>query len=204
MSNNKLHNSRCVMIVSGPSGSGKSTLCDQLIKDDVNLELSISYTSRDQRPMEREGKDYHFLSKNVFQKMIDDGSMLEYTEIYGNYYGSPKETIRINSLNNKDTLFDIESKGARFIKTQIPNETFTVFVMPSDISELENRLKLRGRETEEEIKIRLSNAKKEIEQSLFYDYVVKNDDFLVALADLKSILRAERLKAFRITKDFCR
>lgn len=198
MSNSILTNSRCVMIVSGPSGSGKSTLCNMISETDSDIVPSISYTTRMRRNTEVEGEDYKFVSHEFFQSLIDKGLMLEYVEIYGNFYGTPIENIKANALNNKDTLFDIESRGAKLIKAKMPTEAFSVFVMPSSLAELANRLKLRGQNSSAEIELRLAGAKKEIAQLRSYDYVIINDDLNKATQDLKAILRAERLRASRM------
>ncbi len=197
MSNSNFNTTRCVMIISGPSGSGKSTLCQKIVENDPSISISISYTTRSKKSQEIDGQNYHFVSREEFERLIQENQMMEYTQIYDNYYGTPIQTIEANIKLNKDTVLDIETKGANLIQSKIPVESFSVFVMPKSMEILEERLRNRQRDSEEEITQRLENASREIAQAKNYDYIVINDDIDQAVENMIAILKAERLRSIR-------
>lgn len=198
MSNLNFIKQGCVMVVSGPSGCGKTSLIKKLLEEDLNISLSISYTTRQPREGEIDGIDYNFIDVKKFNSMLEAGEILEYTEIYNNFYGTPKQAVENKIVNGKDILFDIDSKGANSIKFQMPNNTFSVFIMPPSMEELSLRLRNRGKDSEDTIATRLEGAFGEIKQINDYDYIVPNINLEKAVKHLHAILTAERLKCSRI------
>lgn len=182
-----------LFIVSAPSGAGKTSLCREVINLVPELHFSISYTTRPPRQREVEGVDYYFVSLKEFQKMIDSGQLLEWTEIYGNFYGTPKASVEENRSKGMDIVFDIDPVGARCIK-EVYSESVTIFILPPSHRELEERLIQRGTNDEAVIKHRLNKAREEMERSNWYQYRIVNDDFKGAVDQLKEIITAERLK----------
>ncbi len=198
MSNLNLRTRGCLMILSGPSGCGKTSLTEHLMKDDPSLIQSISSTTRKPRDGEVEGFNYNFIDKIKFDAMASSGQMLEFTEIYGNYYGTPKKQIEDAISSNKDIIFDIDAYGAAIIKQKMPKDCFTIFILPPSIDELKKRLISRNKDSEETIERRVNNAKYEIEQIKHYDYIVQNIDLETAVSQLKAIRIAEKLKRERV------
>jgi len=185
-----------LFIVSAPSGAGKTSLCREVVNLVPDLHFSISYTTRPPRQHEIEGVDYYFVSLEKFQKMIDSGQLLEWTEIYGNFYGTSKASVEENRSKGKDIIFDIDPVGARCIK-EIYSESVTIFIHPPSQRELEDRLIKRGTNGEAVIKKRLDKVRGEMEQSNWYQYRIINDDFKGAVEQLKGIITAERSKRKR-------
>lgn len=185
-----------LFIVSAPSGAGKTSLCREVINLVPNLHFSISCTTRPARQHEKNGIDYYFLPHDQFMRMVEEGQLVEWTEIYGNYYGTAKATIEECRKNKKDVIFDIDHAGAQRIK-QAYNNSITIFILPPSYSELEERLNHRGTDSEEVIRTRLNKAKQELDQAGWYQYQVVNDNFNEALARLKAIITTERLKQQR-------
>ena len=186
-----------LIVISAPSGTGKTTLCHMLLKEFKDLEFSISYTTRKPREGEVNGKDYFFVNKETFQKMIDEGDFLEWAEVYGNFYGTSKSQI-LRALNEgKDILLDIDTQGALNVKENFP-EAVLIFILPPSLEELERRLRNRGTDDEETIKKRLRIAREEIKKALLYDYLIINDNLEVAFEKLKSIITAEKCKTERL------
>jgi len=182
-----------LFIVSAPSGAGKTSLCREVVKLVPDLHFSISYTTRSPRQHEIEGVDYYFVSLKEFQRMIDSGQLLEWTEIYGNFYGTSKASVEENRSKGKDIIFDIDPVGARCIK-EIYNESVTIFILPPSQKELEDRLIKRGTDDEAVIKKRFDKVREEMKQSNWYQYRIINDDFKGAVEKLKGIIIAERSK----------
>lgn len=178
-------------IVSAPSGTGKTSLCKQVIKGVPGLSYSISYTTRKPRSGEVDGGDYLFLSPEKFQEMMDQGLFVEWTEIYGNRYGTSKVSIERLVEDRVDILFEVDSQGARKILELYP-ESVSIFVLPPTLHELEKRLKKRGTDAPETIASRLKQAEKEIQEASFYQYTVVNDSFEGAVQQIKEIIAAER------------
>ena len=198
MSNSNLKINRCALIISGPSGSGKTSLAGALIASDPNITLSVSVTTRMPRPDEIEGQDYYFTDHASFSSMVVTAQMLEFTELYGNFYGTLKRNTEELLNNGLDVLFDIDAEGAKNIKSKLPDRAISIFIMPPSITELGHRLQLRSQDSQMNIAHRINCAKEEIRKSTEYDYIVENSNFEVALSDIKAIVTAERLKCKRI------
>jgi guanylate kinase len=183
-------------IISAPSGSGKSTLVNELRKFVPNLEFSISYTTRDPRGSEQNGREYYFITPAEFQEMIRRGEFLEYADVFGRFYGTAKSVLEEGDKRGNDVLLDIDVQGERQVKQKIP-DAVSIFVLPPSRTELESRLKKRSmseKVSPEEIQRRLDAAKKEIENYPFYDYILVNDRLEQSVDQLQAIVLAERLK----------
>ncbi|MBQ6540780.1 MAG: guanylate kinase [Oscillospiraceae bacterium] len=175
-----------IYIVSGPSGSGKGTLLAELKKRD-DVFYSVSATTRDMRPGEIDGVDYHFITREQFLEMLDRDEFLEHAEYQNNFYGTPTQPIKDNLALGKDVIVEIEVQGFLQLKEKLP-EAETIFIMPPSVEELERRLRGRGTETEEVIRGRLETAMKEMEYAGQYDHVVVNDCIIRAVRELLSIM----------------
>ncbi len=183
-------------IISAPSGAGKSSLINALLKekDMHSIVVSISHTTRNPRPSEIDGIHYHFINVKEFEALIEENAFLEYAKVFGgNYYGTSLAAIEENLAKGIDVLLDIDWQGARQIRRKVETVS-SIFILPPSLSELEKRLKERGQDSEEVITERMKKAISEISHYDEYDYVVINADFDVALENLKSILKAERLR----------
>jgi guanylate kinase len=165
-----------------------------LIETDKAIHLSVSVTTRGRRPSEAEGVHYHFVSKREFESMRDAGELLEYAEVHGNFYGSPREPIERALASGSDVLFDIDWQGAQQLYAKMPKDVVGVFVLPPSAAELKSRLERRAEDAEEVIQRRLRNARNEIKHWVEYDYVIVNEDFQAAFERLKDILSAERAR----------
>ena len=198
----KSKNTGQIIVISAPSGSGKGTIIQELLKKDSKSRwLSVSATSREKRPGEKEGVNYYYLSKEDFEKKIKEDYFLEYTNYAGNYYGTPKETLKEKINAGIDVLLEIEINGAMNIKKLIPEALF-IFIMPPSIKELVKRLKGRGTESNEKILKRFHEAYKEINEVTKYNYVVVNDEVDNAVDKIESILKAEKCRVDRIEEVF--
>ena len=183
-----------LFILSAPSGTGKTSLTKSLIRKNINLSLSISYTSRRMRPTEVEGHDYFFVERNIFEQMLEDGELVESAEIYGNLYGTSRKWINEAINSGKDILLEIDGQGARQVREIFP-DVVSIFVLPPSLEVLENRLKDRNQDSKEVIVKRMAAAKEEISHVSEYDYVIINDNMDMALRDLVSVVQSERLRA---------
>ena len=179
-----------IIIISSPSGAGKTTLCKLLLKKMKNINLSISYTSRNQRLNEIDGKDYYFVSKEKFMKLKNKNFFIETAINFGNHYGSPFKNLKISNKNKKQILFDIDWKGARKIRKKIEkNNIIDFFILPPSIKELKKRLLKRGRDNEEDINLRLSYAIKEITHYNEYSYVLINQNVVQTVNEIIHIIK---------------
>jgi len=185
-----------IFVISAPSGTGKTTLIHLLLPYFPNMVFSISYTTRLPRQGEKDGVDYFFVSRNQFEQMISQGEMLEWAEVHGNYYGTSIHFIREKINAGKDILLDIDVQGARQVKKQFP-QAVLIFIAPPSWEELESRLKKRSTDTAEEIKKRLTAARKEIKAAQEFDYIVINEFLNQALEELKGIIFATKADAKR-------
>ena len=181
-----------VFIISAPSGSGKSTLTNDLLKLVPNLEFSISYTTRNPRGSEQRGKQYFFISRDEFEKMIQAGEFLEHASVHGNCYGTSRQFLRDAGRAGHDLLLDIDVQGAAQIKRNL-TDAISIFVLPPDRKTLEWRLRNRGEDSEDVIERRLVAAKREIEEYDKYDYVIINDKLEESCEKLRAIVLSERL-----------
>jgi guanylate kinase len=189
-----------VFIISAPSGSGKSTLVHQLLKTVPDLAFSISYTTRPPRPAETNGVDYKFISRKDFEERLARSQFLEYAEVFGNYYGTNRETFEQATHQGKDLVLDIDVQGARQLKVAIP-QAISIFVLPPSREVLEQRLRTRSQDSEEVIQRRLRGAAEEVQNYTQYDFVLINREIEESSARLASIVKAERLRKARMEEE---
>ncbi len=187
-----------LLILSSPSGAGKSTLARRLMDWDPTIRFSISATTRAPRPGEADGREYFFRSRGDFEQMVAHQQMLEHAEVFGNFYGSPREPVEAALHEGRDTLFDIDWQGGQQIRNSaLGRDVVSVFVLPPSIAELDRRLRGRAQDSEAVIAGRMAKSRDEISHWAEYDYVLINDDLEVAFAELVTILQAERLRRDR-------
>ena len=186
-----------MLVLSSPSGAGKTTLSRMLLKADRNVELSVSVTTRPQRRGEVDGRDYHFIGLAQFKAMVKSGKLLEWAEVFGHRYGTPRRPVERALAAGKDVLFDIDWQGANKLRRKVGGDLVTVFVLPPSAVELGRRLKRRAQDSESVIRRRMAEAGREMSHWREYDYVIVNYDLEQALAELHAILIAERLKRAR-------
>jgi len=187
-----------MFVLSSPSGAGKSTIARQLLADDPHLQLSISVTTRERRASELEGVHYFFIDRGKFDKMAERGDLLEWAEVHGNFYGTPREAVEDALRSGRDVLFDIDWQGTEQLYEKMPTDLVRVFVLPPSMAELKARLERRAEDSDAAIARRLEGARAEIEQWAKYDYIIVNDDLERAFASAKAILAAERLRRDRV------
>jgi len=195
-----------MLVLSSPSGAGKTTLSRRLLEYDPNVELSISVTTRKRRPSEMEGRDYRFITRREFDDLVEKDELLEWAEVFDNYYGTPKKPVLEALAAGRDVLFDIDWQGTKQLKQVAREDIASVFVLPPSVLELERRLHTRAQDDYETIHRRMAKAANEMSHWNEYDYVVINHDLDQAFAEVASILAAERLKRERQTglSDFVR
>ena len=184
-------------MISAPSGVGKTTLCRRLLERISGIFFSISYTTRNHREGELDGIDYHFVTQDRFKEMVSADSFLEWARVYDNFYGTKKSEVLSRLKLGEDILLDIDVQGARQVRRLFPG-SILIFLLPPSWPVLEARLKGRGSEDSSRLKLRMANAKSELEAVYEYDFVVINDDLSKATEDLKSIVIAQRCKTPRI------
>lgn len=180
-----------LLVLSGPSGAGKGAVCKELLINEPSMRLSVSATTRSPRRGEVDGVDYFFLDKEVFQKMIQDRELLEYAEVYGNYYGTPRHFIEDSLEEGRDIIFEIDIQGALQVKKIYP-EAVLVFIAPPSKYELEKRLISRGTDNREIIEKRLQCVDGEMNLANRYDFMVINDEVSKAVDKIRSIITAEK------------
>ena len=185
-----------LIVISGPSGTGKGTVCKQLLAARPEIAYSISATTRAPRAGEKNGREYWFLSKEEFQKMIAQGKLLEWAEVYGNYYGTPADKVREMLDSGHDVLLEIDTQGALNVQKMFLKEGTFIFLLPPSLAELERRIRGRGTETEEAIKRRLAAAISEIPRGNNYDYIITNDVVENVVAKIINIIEAERCAVY--------
>jgi len=183
-----------MLVVSSPSGAGKTTLTRNLLEQEENVGLSVSVTTRERRSSEIDGVHYHFISKRRFEALRDSDELLEYAEVHGNYYGTPREEVEKTLSAGKDMLFDIDWQGTQQLYAKMRSDVVSVFVLPPSATELKHRLERRAEDAPEVIAKRLRNAAGEIPHWNEYDYVLVNRDLDKSFMRLRAILTAERLK----------
>jgi len=182
-----------IFIISAPSGTGKTTLVREVIQQLPGLRFSVSFTTRLPRPDEKEGEDYHFVSHSVFQKMVDKNEFLEWAEVLGNRYGSPRPDLKKMEIEGVDLILDIDTQGAKKVAKEI-SQPVLIYLLPPSLRVLKERLINRGMDSLEMVKFRLSNARRDVEEAYGYQYVIVNDRIEDALEKLKSIMIAERCR----------
>ncbi len=188
-----------MLVLSSPSGAGKTTLSRQLLDNDKRIQLSVSCTTRHKRPGERDGVDYNFIDTATFRGMIERQEFLEYAEVFGNYYGTPRAPVEQLLGGGRDVLFDIDWQGTQQLRDMDTSraDLVTVFILPPSTRDLEKRLLTRAQDPKEVVAQRMAKAADEMSHWAEYDYVLVNRDIATSLNNLKSILTAERLKRER-------
>ncbi len=186
-----------MLVLSSPSGAGKTTLSRRLLADDATVALSVSVTTRKPRNGEAHGKDYHFIDKPQFDKMIKQRELLEWAEVFGNSYGTPRAAVEKELAAGNDVLFDVDWQGTQQLREAARSDLVSVFILPPSVAELERRLRARAQDTDKVIRDRMSKAADEMSHFVEYDYVVINRDLDHAFGELRAILRAERLRRER-------
>ncbi|MEM7660937.1 MAG: guanylate kinase [Pseudomonadota bacterium] len=186
-----------MLVISSPSGAGKTTLSRMLMKEFADVALSVSATTREPRPNETDGVDYHFRSEGDFQSMIEARGFLEWAKVFDHYYGTPRADTIKKLEAGKDVLFDVDWQGADALHDQMPNDCVSVFVLPPSIEALEERLSAREGSTPELVARRMQDAKAEIRHWRRYDYCIINDDLDEAYQRLRRVLLVERTKRLR-------
>lgn len=187
------HSSGTLYIVSAPSGAGKTSLVTALIKADKRVSVSVSHTTRAMRPGEQHGVNYHFVSHDDFKGLIAKGDFLEHAEVFGNFYGTSRSALQEVLDQGNDLILEIDWQGAQQVRKLMP-EALSVFILPPSQQALRERLDGRGQDSEETIAGRMQEAVSEMVHYDEYDYVIINDDFDVALEDLKAVFRSNRLR----------
>lgn len=182
-----------LFIISAPSGAGKSTLINALLKQDADMQLSVSHTTRSPRPGETDGVQYHFTDVSSFKQLIAEDQFIEWAEVFGNYYGTSKAALANKLAQGIDVFLDIDWQGARQIKQQLPFVT-SIFILPPSVEALEQRLNQRGQDSAEVIAGRMAKARDEISHANEYDYWVVNDDLELAVQQFSGIIQSQRLK----------
>lgn len=195
-----------MFVLSSPSGAGKTTIARKLLAEDREIAMSVSVTTRAMRPGEVDGRDYRFTDRAGFDAMVEANEFLEWAEVFGNCYGTPKAQIKAGLKEGKDFLFDIDWQGTQQLYQRMETDVVRVFLLPPSIEELEQRLRGRGTDSEDVIEGRMARAKAEISHWDGYDYVVINDDVEACFGKVRAILDAERLRRARQTGlvDFAR
>jgi guanylate kinase len=193
-----------MLVLSSPSGAGKTTLARRLLDAEPGVEMSVSCTTRKQRNGEVEGRDYHFIDRETFAGMRDRGEFLEWAVVFDNYYGTPRKPVEAALAAGRDVLFDVDWQGAQSLRDDSPDDVVTVFILPPSGKVLEHRLTERAQDAPDVVAARMRGASNEIQHWGEYDYVVINHDIDQALAAVRAILAAERLRCTRLTglKDF--
>jgi len=185
-----------LIIICSPSGGGKGTLIKEVLKIVPDIGYSVSFTTREIRPGEEDGRDYFFVSREQFENLIELGEFLEYAEVHGNFYGTSINQIRSKIDSGQDVILEIDVQGAESTRRQMP-EAVNIFILPPSFEVLRNRLKARATEKLKDLDLRLRNAFGEVRRFGEFEYVVVNDDVSEATADLQAIILAERLKRIR-------
>jgi guanylate kinase len=181
-----------LFVIAAPSGAGKTSLVDALLKQDPNIRLSISYTTRAPRPGEVDGREYHFVDRTAFERMIAAGDFLEHANVYGNYYGTSRRWIEEQLEGDHDVLLEIDWQGARQVKKLFPHMV-GISIVPPSLDELRRRLQGRGKDAPEVIEKRMSTAREELAHVLEFSYIIVNERFEAALSDLQAVVRASRV-----------
>jgi guanylate kinase len=186
-----------MLVLSSPSGAGKTTLSRMLLKADRHIDLSVSVTTRPQRPGEVDGRDYHFIDKVRFESMVKSGKLLEWAEVFGHRYGTPRIPVEKALRAGRDVLFDIDWQGTQQLREKARHDLVSVFILPPSVKELQHRLERRAQDSRAIIAGRMAKAAGEMSHWPEYDYVIVNRDKKDAFAEVRAILAAERLKRER-------
>jgi guanylate kinase len=187
-----------MLVLSSPSGAGKTTLARQL-REEPDIEMSISHTTRPLRKGEKDGRDYHFVDRDTFTRMRDHGEFMEWAVVFDNYYGTTRQPVEQALAQGRDVLFDVDWQGAAALRAKAKGDVVTVFILPPTAADLEQRLNVRAQDPPEIVRRRMLGASNEIQHWQEYDYVVINYDIEQSVAAVRSILAAERLRGARLT-----
>jgi guanylate kinase len=182
-----------LFILSAPSGAGKSSLINALLKKHADMKVSVSHTTRGPRPGEENGVHYHFVSTGEFKALIDKNDFFEWAQVFNNYYGTSKQAIESQLDAGSDVFLDIDWQGAQQVRKILP-DVHTIFILPPSKVELEQRLNKRGQDSQETIAGRMAQAQSETSHYNEYDFVIVNNNFEIALADIETIVMAQRLR----------
>jgi len=188
-----------MFVLSSPSGAGKTTISRKLLEADSAIRMSVSVTTRAIRPGEVDGRDYHFTDRATFEKMVENGEFLEWAEVFGNCYGTPRAQISDGLEQGQDFLFDIDWQGTQQLSQRMGDDVAPIFLLPPSLEELRHRLTTRGTDSDEVIAGRMARAQAEISHWDGYDYVIVNDDIDACFAKVREILAAERQRRTRQT-----
>jgi guanylate kinase len=186
-----------MLVISSPSGAGKSTIARNLLEADPEMSISVSVTTRQRRPSEIDGRQYHFKTIREFEALRATDSLLEWAEVHGNFYGTPRDAVEAAMAAGRDMLFDIDWQGAQQLQEKMAGDVVSIFILPPSMAELQSRLHRRAEDSEEVIATRLANSRAEIEHWREYDYIVLNDDLDRAFSAVRAIVEAERLRRDR-------
>lgn len=187
-----------LIVVSGPSGTGKGTICRELLHSNPHLKYSISATTRQPRAGEVDGVNYLFTTKDEFKNMIESDELLEWAEVYGNFYGTPRRYVLEQLRNGYDVVLEIDTQGAMKVKEKFPEGVY-IYIIPPSLDELADRIFKRGTDSLDVIKNRLNCASGELSQAQNYHYIVMNDQVAAAVAKVETIIAAEKLRSERNT-----
>lgn len=191
------HRRGLILVLSSPSGAGKTTLSKRILASDPGIKLSVSMTTRAPRAGEVDGQDYHFVDRDTFARRRDEGALLEWAEVFGNFYGTPRSQVEADMAAGFDLLFDIDWQGAQQIAETMAADIVRVFILPPSGAALEERLRARAKDSDEVVRQRMARAADEISHWGEYDYIIVNDDLERSTDGLRAILTAERLKRER-------
>ncbi|MCY1230260.1 Guanylate kinase [compost metagenome] len=186
-----------MLVISSPSGAGKSTIARNLLEADPEMSISVSVTTRQRRPSEIDGRHYHFKTIREFEALRATDSLLEWAEVHGNFYGTPRDAVEAAMAAGRDMLFDIDWQGAQQLQEKMAGDVVSIFILPPSMAELQSRLHRRAEDSEEVIATRLATSRAEIEHWREYDYIVLNDDLDRAFSAVRAIVEAERLRRDR-------
>ncbi len=189
-----------VYIVSAPSGAGKTSLLKALIETNNDVAVSVSHTTRQARPQEIDGQHYHFVSNEVFEQMIIEDNFIEYAKVFDHYYGTSKASVNALTQKGLDVILEIDWQGARQAREVFKNNCVSIFILPPSLEALHERLVKRGQDTQDVIERRMQDAQNEASHANEYDYIIINDNFNEALADLRACFRVQKLKSHL---DYC-
>ena len=186
-----------MLVLSSPSGAGKTTISRRLLGNDKDITLSVSHTTRAKRKGETDGKDYHFIDKDTFTQMRDEGAFLEWAVVFDNYYGTTRAPVELALRDGRDVLFDVDWQGAETLRKAAAGDVVSVFILPPSAEALEDRLKTRAEDSDEVVLRRMRGASNEIQHWHEYDYIVVNYDIDRSITAVRAILVAERLRRSR-------
>jgi guanylate kinase len=186
-----------MLVLSSPSGAGKTTISRRLLGNDKDITLSVSHTTRAKRKGETDGKDYHFIDKDTFTQMRDEGAFLEWAVVFDNYYGTTRAPVELALRDGRDVLFDVDWQGAETLRKAAAGDVVSVFILPPSAEALEDRLKTRAEDSDEVVLRRMRGASNEIQHWHEYDYIVVNYDIDRSITAVSAILAAERLRRSR-------